>query len=217
MLAAEKGTDGGPSEIWKAITQGAQESTNSINELTKAFEDLNRAKGDANVQGIANDGKVVKGSFSDAASSVGSLGAALAGLDDPAAKIAGVIAQSIANVALAFSNAQLKDGETGNVWYWISAIAAGTAAMISTIATIHSATGFSEGGMVKGNTYSGDQIPIMANAGEVVLNKSQQATLAQNLQGGGNIRMTGEVTGEKIVLVANRYLKRTGQGELVTW
>ena len=89
--------------------------------------------------------------------------------------------------------------------------------MISTIATIHSATGFSEGGMVKGNTYSGDQIPAMLNAGEVVLNKAQQATLAQNLQGGGNIRMTGEVTGEKIVLVANRYLKRTGQGEIVTW
>ena len=221
MLAAEKGTDGGPSEIWKSITQGAQESTNSVNELTKAFEDLNRAKGDANVQGIANDGKVVKGSFSDAASSVGSLGAALAGLDDPAAKIAGVIAQSIANVALAFSNSQLKDGETGNVWYWIAAVAAGAAAMVSTIATIHSATGYAQGGIVKGNSYSGDNIyggpDAMVNAGELVLTKAQQATLAQNLQGGGNIRMTGEVTGEKIVLVANRYLKRTGQGEIVTW
>ena len=225
MLSAEKGADGGPSEIWKAITQGAQESTNSVNELTKAFEDLNRAKGDANVQGIAKDGKVVKGSFSDAASSVGSLGAALSGLDDPAAKIAGVIAQSIANVALAFSNAQLKDGATGNVWYWIAAIAAGTAAMISTIATIHSATGYAQGGIVKGNSYSGDNIGglvdgsqlVGLNAGEVVLNKAQQATLAQNLQGGGNIRMTGEIHGEKIVLVANRYLKRTGQGEIVTW
>lgn len=221
MLAAEKGADGGPSEIWRSITQGARESTNSVNELTKAFEDLNRAKGDANVQGIANDGKVVKGSFSDAASSVGSLGAALAGLDDPAAKIAGVIAQSIANVALAFSNSQLKDGETGNVWYWIAAVAAGAAAMVSTIATIHSATGYAQGGIVKGNSYSGDNIyggpDAMVNAGELVLTKAQQATLAQNLQGGGNIRMTGEVTGEKIVLVANRYLKRTGQGELVTW
>lgn len=221
MLAAEKGADGGPSEIWRSITQGARESTNSVNELTKAFEDLNRAKGDANVQGIANDGKVVKGSFSDAASSVGSLGAALAGLDDPAAKIAGVIAQSIANVALAFSNAQLKDGETGNVWYWIAAVASGAAAMISTIATIHSATGYAQGGIVKGNSYSGDNIyggpDAMVNAGELVLTKAQQNTLAQNLQGGGNIRMTGEVTGEKIVLVANRYLKRTGQGEIVTW
>ena len=222
MLAAEKGTDGGPSEIWKSITQGAQESTNSINELTKAFEDLNRAKGDANVQGIANDGKVVKGSFSDAASSVGSLGAALAGLDDPAAKIAGVIAQSIANVALAFSNSQLKDGETGNVWYWIAAVAAGAAAMVSTIATIHSATGYAQGGIVKGNSYSGDNIyggpDAMVNAGELVLTKAQQNTLAQNLQNnGGGMRVVGEIRGESIVLVANRYFKRTGQGEIVTW
>ena len=222
MLAAEKGTDGGPSEIWKSITQGAQESTNSINELTKAFEDLNRAKGDANVQGIANDGKVVKGSFSDAASSVGSLGAALAGLDDPAAKIAGVIAQSIANVALAFSNSQLKDGETGNVWYWIAAVAAGAAAMVATIATIHSATGYAQGGIVKGNSYSGDNIyggpDAMVNAGELVLTKAQQNTLAQNLQNnGGGMRVVGEIRGESIVLVANRYFKRTGQGEIVTW
>jgi hypothetical protein len=222
MLAAEKGTDGGPSEIWKAITQGAQESTNSVNELTKAFEDLNRAKGDANVQGIANDGKVVKGSFSDAASSVGSLGAALAGLDDPAAKIAGVIAQSIANVALAFSNSQLKDGETGNVWYWIAAVAAGAAAMVSTIATIHSATGYAQGGIVKGNSYSGDNIyggpDAMVNAGELVLTKAQQNTLAQNLQGGGgNLRLDGVISGESIHIVHNRYLKRTGQGEIVTW
>ena len=79
--------------------------------------------------------------------------------------------------------------------------------------------------MIKGNSYSGDNIGgivdgsqlVGLNAGELVLNKAQQATLAQNLQGGGNIRMTGEVTGEKIVLVANRYLKRTGQGEIVTW
>ena len=79
-------------------------------------------------------------------------------------------------------------------------------------------TGYAEGGMVKGNTYSGDQIPIMANAGEVVLNKAQQATLAQNIQGGGgNLQLDGVISGESIHIVHNRYLKRTGQGEIVTW
>ena len=85
--------------------------------------------------------------------------------------------------------------------------------------------GYSTGGTIQGNSYSGDNIGGMVdgsqliglNAGEVVLNKAQQATLAQNLQGGGNIRMTGEIRGESIVLVANRYFKRTGQGEIVTW
>lgn len=91
--------------------------------------------------------------------------------------------------------------------------------MTTTISTIHSLTGYAEGGMVNGSTYSGDQIPIMANAGEVVLTKAQQGNLASQLQGGGlqNLKLDGVVTGENIHIVHNRYLKRSGQGELVTW
>ncbi|MBQ1177712.1 MAG: hypothetical protein IIX50_01570, partial [Bacteroidaceae bacterium] len=48
------------------------------------------------------------------------------------------------------------------------------------------ATGYATGGMVEGNTYSGDQIPAMLNAGEVVLNASQTNMLAQNLQNNGS-------------------------------
>ena len=155
--------------------------------------------------------------FSMAGEAANNFGAALAGIDDPAAKAAGTVISAISSIALGFAMASSNANTAGTGWGWLAWLAAGTAAMATAISTVHSLTGFSEGGMVKGNTYSGDQIPIMANAGEVVLNKSQQATLAQNLQGGGNIRMTGEVTGEKIVLVANRYLKRTGQGEIVTW
>jgi hypothetical protein len=175
---------------------------------------------------------VVKGSFNDAAGAVGSLGSALAGLDDPAAKIAGVIAQSIANVALAFSSAQLKDGESGNVWYWIAAVAAGAAAMVSTIATIHSATGYARGGVIKaangaairgtftvpGTTYSNDQIPAMLNAGETVLTRAQAGNIASQLQGaGGSINLNGVLTGENIFLSADRYARRSGRGELVTF
>ena len=232
LLSAVKGTDEGPSEIWKAITQGAKESTNAVDQLTDAFEALNKAKGDANTGEIAKDGKVVKGSFNDAAGAVGSLGSALAGLDDPAAKIAGVIAQSIANVALAFSSAQLKDAETGNVWYWIAAVASGAAAMVSTIATIHSATGYARGGVIKaangaaipgtftvpGTTYSNDQIPAMLNAGETVLTRAQAGNIASQLQGaGGSINLNGVLTGENIFLSADRYARRSGRGELVTF
>ena len=232
LLSAVKGTDEGPSEIWKAITQGAKESTNAVEQPTDAFEALNKAKGDANTGEIAKDGKVVKGSFNDAAGAVGSLGSALAGLDDPAAKIAGVIAQSIANVALAFSSAQLKDAETGNVWYWIAAVASGAAAMVSTIATIHSATGYARGGVIKaangaaipgtftvpGTTYSNDQIPAMLNAGETVLTRAQAGNIASQLQGaGGSINLNGVLTGENIFLSADRYARRSGRGELVTF
>ena len=168
-----------------------------------------------------------------AAQAAQNFGAALAGIDDPAMKAAGTVMQAIANIALSFSMAATQASSLGP-YAWIAYMAAGAGALATTISTIHSLTGYQNGGVIKGystggtiqgNSYSGDNIGGMVdgsqliglNAGEVVLNKAQQATLAQNLQGGGNIRMTGEVTGEKIVLVANRYFKRTGQGEIVTW
>lgn len=99
----------------------------------------------------------------------------------------------------------------------------------NTVSLIDALVPFARGGIVPhaqnglavvpGNHYSGDVTPILANAGEVVLNHSQVQTLASNLQGqnGGGINIIGELQGEKIVLVANRFLKRSGQGELVTW
>jgi hypothetical protein len=97
--------------------------------------------------------------------------------------------------------------------------------MISTISAIHSATGYAEGGMIKGNSYSGDRIGglvdgsqlVGLNAGEIVLNKSQQATLAQNLQGSGlsALNLTATIKGEQIRLALNNNGRRTGRGEYV--
>ena len=98
--------------------------------------------------------------------------------------------------------------------------------MISTISAIHSATGYASGGVIKGNSYSGDNIGglvdgsqlVGLNAGELVLNQAQQGNLASQLSGAGRgMNIVGEIQGEKIVLVANRFFKRTGQGEIVTW
>jgi hypothetical protein len=90
--------------------------------------------------------------------------------------------------------------------------------MLSTISAIHSATGYEQGGIVKGNSFSGDKIPIMANAGEVVLTRAMTNNLANTLQGtAANIRMTASVQGEQIILAANNTFKRKGKGELVTW
>ena len=77
---------------------------------------------------------------------------------------------------------------------------------------VHAAGGF----MVPGNNYSGDLVPAYLNSGEMVLNKFQQQALAGTLEGGGsmNVNVNGAVSGENIVLVADRYGKRTGRGEL---
>ena len=68
-----------------------------------------------------------------------------------------------------------------------------------------------------GTQFSGDNIPILANAGEVVLNKAQTAALASDIQSGGSrsVNVRGVLKGEDIVLIADRWGMRTGRGELV--
>lgn len=88
---------------------------------------------------------------------------------------------------------------------------------------------FARGGVVRaavgyevpGNHFSGDMVPALLNSGETVLNRAQSGIIASALEGAGNGfkngQIVGRIEGEKIVLVANHFLKRTGQGELVTW
>jgi hypothetical protein len=72
--------------------------------------------------------------------------------------------------------------------------------------------------VVGGNHYSGDVTPILANAGEVVLNRSQVGNLASQLEGGGmnNLQLEAIVTGEQLRFVLNTNSRRRGMGEYVT-
>ena len=78
----------------------------------------------------------------------------------------------------------------------------------------HAANGYH----VPGNSFSGDNTPIMANAGELVLSKSQQGNLASMLtdedRGVGNAQPY--LDGEKIYLGLQAYMRRSGLGEIVT-
>jgi hypothetical protein len=156
---------------------------------------------------------------------IGLVGQAFNAFEDPAAKVMGTVAQAIATVALAYADAMAKDQTSKfNLFAFIAAASAATIGMISTIASIHSATGYAEGGMIKGNSYSGDNImanggAIGLNAGELVLNKAQQFNLASQLEGEGNQGTTPSrpyVSGEQIYLGLNNYLRRSGRGEIIT-
>ena len=155
-----------------------------------------------------------------AGTAVGLFGSAISAIKDPAAQVAATVAQAIASIALAYSQALAEDQSTKpNIFAFLAASAAAMVSMVTTIAQIRSSTsGYAQGGIVDGNSYSGDNIPIMANAGELVLTKAAQASLANHLEGGG---MSGlgpsRISGEQIYITLNRYLKRSGQGELMTW
>ena len=147
----------GPSEAWKAYTdsikQGSEEAEDSLKSLTDAFEALNNAQGVSPTKEIGKDADTSAKSFRNAASAISSMGNAMSQIEDPAAKIAGMIAEAVASIALGFSQAIGKDaGSKGSVWYAIAAAAAGVASMITTISAIHSATGYANGGIVEGNS-----------------------------------------------------------------
>ena len=168
-------------------------------------------------KGIKKDADTSAKSFNDAAQSIASVGSALQSLEDPGAKIAGIIGEAVAQIALGFAQATAA-ASGGGPLAWFAAITGGLATMVSTIQAIHSATGYAHGGIVDGNSYSGDNIPIMANAGEVVLTRSMTNNLASQLQGVGlqNLHLSATVSGTQLRFVLNNESQSRGRGMYVT-
>lgn len=208
-----------PDETWQALIDQINEKLAEMN--------IEPIQIDFSTGNVKKQAKEMSKDWNAAAQAVQSVGSAMASIEDPAAKIVGTIAQAVASIALGYAQASASPAVTSTGWGWIAFAASGLATMISTISAIHSATGYAEGGMIKGNSYSGDNIAglvdgsqlVGLNAGEIVLNQAMAGNVARGLEGnaGGRIDVVGEIQGEKIVLVANRYFKRTGQGEIVTW
>ena len=159
-----------------------------------------------------------------AANAISSAGSAMQNMEDPAAKVSGIVMQAIANIALGFAQAAASPATgAAGVFGWIAAATAGLATMTATIASIKNATkgGFASGGIVPGNSFSGDNLHTAdygINAGELILNRSQQYAVASQLEGnsvqGGSSQPY--VNAETIFLGVNNYLRREGRGEIVT-
>ena len=215
-LAYMKGEGAGPlSATTGSLSDNLGLQGTDFSKIKLEGEDLEK------LQTLANAGEAAKESWSDAMGAISGIGGALAAIEDPAVKVLGIIAEAIATVALSFAKALSKDTELG-VFGWIAAAAAGTAAMVSTIGAIKSATAgsYEQGGIVPGNSYSGDNLTANVNSGELILNRAQQnniASLLRNQNEGGRSYQPAYVSGEQIYIAMNRYLKRSGQGELMTW
>lgn len=157
-----------------------------------------------------------------AANAISSAGSAMQNMEDPAAKVSGIVMQAIANIALGFSKQSI-EAAGGGPFAWIAATLSGLAVMTSTIAQIKSATkgGFAEGGIVPGNNYSGDNLRTSdygINSGELVLTRAQTNSIAAQLTDGdgrGAANTHPYVNGEQIYLGLTAYLRRSGRGELV--
>ena len=212
-----------PPSVWEQYAEGIRGTFDTIEDelpnitsWTKHFDPFKNYMDEMNKKLDQQ-----KMAFQMAGQAANSFGAALAGIEDPATKAAGTVIQAIANIALGFGSAVAQASSMGP-YAWIAYVAAAMGAMATAVSTVHSLTGYAEGGIVKGDSYSGDNLygpGFGINAGELVLSVAQQNALANTLtrqsEGGG--MMQARVSGENIYLALNNYLKRTGQGELLTW
>jgi len=89
------------------------------------------------------------------------------------------------------------------------ALAATVAAAVAAQAAKVAGVGFQDGGIVGGNSFSGDQVPIRVNSGEMVLNRQQQSQLfdlangasaggSQVIQSNVTVELDGEVVGRAV-------------------
>ena len=213
-----------PSVIWQALAKQAEEAADPLKDLTEAFKALNDSEGDTgNGNKSLKDDKKTEERISKLGSGLTAMASGLKAmgieLPDEINQLINIIQgvssiiQGVNAVISVFSN---------------TAMSANTAALIANTAALQVAATtnlipfarggvvHAAGGVVAGNTFSGDQIPAMLNAGEVVLNRAQTGALASQFQdnGGGAGRVVGVLRGEDIALVADRWGRRTGKGEL---
>jgi hypothetical protein len=193
-----------------------------VNQINQQLAELDIApiKLDFKTGNLKKEAKGVEEGFESAAGAIQAVGSAMSQVEDPAVKVMGIVAEAIATIALTFAKS-LKG--TITPWDWIAAAAAGTSTMIGVISAIHSSTGYANGGMIKGNTYSGDQLMaqgpdgglIGLNAGEIVLNKAAQGNLASQLNDNSNAtpRLMAEVSAEQIRFVIRNNRRRENISE----
>lgn len=206
--------------VTPTLAEDAAEILNAeIAEMSANLEKI-KVNIDANTTGnpanVAEDTAIA---WQTAGQAIGAVSGAIAGLEDPTAKIAGIIGQAIATMALSYASAAQIAAVTGGPWGWIAFAATGLATLITTVVSIKSLVGsYADGGIIPGNSPSGDLLTANVNSGELILNRAQQASIASQLTASsavGNLSLTSTIRGEDIRLVLSNNSRRRGgvQGE----
>lgn len=171
-----------------------------------------------NLEDVEKDSKGVEKATIAAAGAVNQVAGALQNIEDPGVKAAAIVAEAIANVALGFAQASKAQDTVASGWGWLVWLAAGAAALATTISTVHSLTGFAGGGVIEGNSYSGDNQLVRVNAGETILTRAQSGVIADALEGSpmSNLKLETYVSGRRLRIVMNNDSMARGQGKLVS-
>lgn len=116
---------------------------------------------------------------------------------------AGAIMAAIGQCVLGFATASAQAASLGP-FGWLAFVGAGLGTLATMISTIQ---GYSNGGIIGGATTSGDMQLARVNAGEMILNNSQQARLFDLLDGGA--AMIGNTQGKVDFRISGQNLVGT--------
>ena len=191
-----------------AMTEEIDRLTKSYNENATALENsLSKAERIADISEGFKQASSAVGAFGDMFSALGDA------TDDAGLKVMGIIAQAIATITLSFAQA-LTSCKT---WVdWLIFGITGMTTMITMISQIKNLTAgsYAQGGIIPGNSYSGDRLIASVNSREMILNTKQQSRLLDIANGiispaNGNyiVNVQGKIKGTDIVLVSKNTSK----------
>lgn len=194
----------------KALAKQLMKSipNNQLYKFTKEYQSaVEQLKGTEWGESLFNmlEGDTTADKVSGIGQSFQALGNVLANFDGAAAK-AGAVLAAVGQIVLGFAQASVMAAKLGPIG-WIAWLGAGLAAVATTIATIK---GFADGGIIEGSSYHGDRIVARLNAGEMVLNRKQQANLFRALDNGissnaGGGKVEFEIKGSTLKGVLKNY------------
>lgn len=197
-----------PSSWTDEENQAYQKLTESIEQATdakKALADVNNDLSSTNsnlIKDYSKETKKVKNmnsaydALGNVADILGNLGGAM---QDLAGQNTGLQAFGIALYlagAMAAMAQQLTKCVT--VWDYIAAIAAGTAAVATSVMQFRQLGAHASGGFVAGGPTVGDQTVIRANRGELVINSAQQARLWKAINGSTPLMQDDNLTDRNV-------------------
>ena len=194
-------------------TKGVEEMDKQLQTLTEDYNEQSKKVDEYAKR--AEEVKNLSESFQSVGDSVGALGGLFSALgdatDDAGMKTMGIIAETLATMALSFAKA-LKSCST---WYeWVAFGITGMTQLVSMVSQIKQLTagGYAEGGIIPGNSFNGDKVMAMVNSGEMILNTHQQKNLFDMLNGitgtgisSSKIELTGKIRGKDLLLVQKNY------------
>lgn len=193
----------------------ARAAAEQLNEALQALENVNIESMDSIIKAFEGISKI----SNQTAQELGAVGASAIMMGQAlqtlggqgAAAKAGLILAALGQIAVSFATALADAGKQS----WITWLAFGISGMATMMSLISQIKSFSDGGILNGFNTHGDQMLARVNAGEMILNGSQQKNLFNMLNNkgavGGNA-MSGDVefviSGSNLKGVLRNYDKK---------